>query len=302
MKNPFGRWSAGVGMLVAMAAFLCHPSVAFAGTILGSAQSFAVLGASTVTNVGSSTISGNLGVYAGSAVTGFPPGAVSNGTIHITDGVAQQAQNDERFAYNALALLPSTFNESGIDLGGLTLSPGVYKFTSAAQLTGALTLDFGGNPNALFVFQIGSTLITGSGASVSVINGKATDGVFWQVGSSATLGSSTTFVGNILALANISMDSTAKIECGRAFAQTGGVTLITNTISSTCGINDFVSGPADFRSNSAGGSSGGSSPSLLTSLPSLVITTPEPGTFLLLGISLLGVVVKYSGKYSARGK
>jgi type VI secretion system secreted protein VgrG len=288
-------------MLVAMAIFLWHPSMAFAGTILGSAQSFAVLGASTVTNVGSSTISGNLGVYAGSAVTGFPPGAVTNGTIHITDGVAQQAQIDERFAYNALALLPSTFNETGIDLGGLTLSPGVYKFTSGAQLTGALTLDFGGNPNALFVFQIGSTLITGSGASVSVINGTATDGVFWQVGSSATLGSSTTFVGNILALANISMDSTAKIECGRAFAQTGGVTLITNTISSTCGI-DFVSGPADFPSNSTGGSSGGSSPSLAGSLPSLVIVTPEPGTFLLLGISLLGVVVKYSRQYSARGK
>jgi len=279
-------------MLVSMAVLPGHLSVAFAGTILGAAQSFAVLGASTVTNVGSSTISGNLGVYAGSAVTGFPPGAVTNGTIHITDGVAQQAQNDERFAYNALALLPSTFDESGIDLAGKTLTPGVYKFTSAAQLTGALTLNFQGDPNALFVFQIGSTLTTGSGASVNVINGTATDGVFWQVGSSATLGSSTTFVGNILALASISMDSTAKIECGRAFAQTGGVTLITNTISSTCGINDFVSGPADFPSNSTGGSAGGSSPSL-TSLPTLVIVTPEPGTFLLLGISLAGIVVKY---------
>ena len=284
-------------MLVSMAVLLSHPSVAFAGTILGSAQSFAVLGATDVTNVGSSTISGNLGVSPGTSITGAPD--VINGTIHQTDSVALQAQNDERFAFNALALLPSTINESGIDLGGLTLSPGVYKFTSAAQLTGALTLDFGGNPNALFVFQIGSTLITGSNASVSVINGAPNDGVFWQVGSSATLGPATTFVGNILALANISMDAAAKIECGRAFAQTGGVTLINNTISSTCVINgttnDFFSGPADFPSNSTGGSAGGSSPSLSgsPSLSTLAIVTPEPGSFLLLGISLAGVVVKY---------
>jgi type VI secretion system secreted protein VgrG len=274
-------------MLVAMAVLLCLPSVAFAGTILGSAQSFAVLGASDVTNTGSSTISGNVGVYAGSSVTGFfPPGAglVSNGTIHITDGVAQQAQTDERFAYNTLALLPA-LDITGTDLGSLgPLNPGVYKFTSGASLNGTLTLNFGGNSDALFVFQIGTALITGSGASVNVINGTATDGVFWQVGSSATLGSGTTFAGNILALDSISLKDGATIECGRAFAQTGGVTLITNTISSDCGVNDFGSTRSDFGS-------AGFSP-----VSSLQILTPEPGSFLLLGISLLGVVAKYSAR------
>jgi type VI secretion system secreted protein VgrG len=277
-------------MLVAMAVLLCHPSVAFAGTILGSAQSFAVLGATDVTNTGSSTIGGDLGVSPGSSITGFPPGTVGPGTIHATDAVALQAQNDQRFAYNALALLPFASDLTGQDLAGKTLSPGVYRFSSDAALNGSLILDFAGNPNPLFVFQIGSTLITGTGASVSVINGAAGDGIFWQVGSSATLGVSTSFTGNILALHSITLDTHANIECGRAFAQTGGVTLDTNVITGNCGINDFGSGPTDFNSS-------GVSPSLRDSLPSLVIVTPEPGSFLLLGIGLIGVV-----KYSARGK
>jgi type VI secretion system secreted protein VgrG len=278
MKNLFGRCTARVGALVLMAVLLCHPSVAFAGTILGTAQSFAVLGASTVTNTGSSTISGNLGVYAGSSITGFPPGLVSEGTIHTTDAVAQQAQTDETLAYLTLKSLPFSANESGTDLGGLTLTPGVYRFSSAASLNGSLTLDFQGNSNALFVFQVGSTLITGSGASVDVINGTGSDGIFWQVGSSATLGTGTTFAGNILALASVTMNTSSKIECGRAFAQTGAVTLDSNVISDNCSVNDFSSGRSDF--GSAGFSASGN-----------IQAVPEPGTVPLLCMGLLALTL-----------
>lgn len=283
MQNPFVSCKARVGMLVAMAVLLCHPSVAFAGTILGSAQSFAVLGASTVTNTGPTTIAGDLGLFPGTSITDVTQITLT-GTIHQTDAAARQAQNDERFAYNALALLPGGISETGIDLGTLTLTPGVYTFASDAMLTGTLHLNLGTVPNSLFVFRIGSTLTTASSAVVSVSGGAAGDGIFWLVGSSATLGSTTSFTGNILARDSITMVTKANITCGRAFAQTGAVTLDTNTISTNC-TNDFVSGPIDFTS-------GGTSPSL----PGLQIVTPEPGSFLLLGISLLGVAVKYSAR------
>jgi len=284
MRKSFARSPARVCMLASMAILLYAPSAALAGTLLLTAQSFAVLGASTVTNTGFSTVSGNLGLYAGTSVTGFPPGTVSQGTIHTTDAVAHRAQIDETNAYVTLADLALTDNESGVDLGGQTLHPGVYWFTSSAQVTGGLTLDFQGASNALFVFQIGSTLTTASGSSVTVLNGNSTDGIFWQVGSSATLGTSTTFAGNILSLDSITLNTSAKIECGRAFAQTGAVTLDTNTISSDCVANDFGSGRSDFGS-------GGFSPA--SSIP---IVTPEPGAFLLLGVGLAGIVATNSGR------
>jgi type VI secretion system secreted protein VgrG len=279
MMTPFPYSAARVGLLLSVSAFLFGPA-ARAGTLLLTAQSFAVLGASAVTNTGSSTISGDLGVYAGSAISGLPPGIVSEGSIHTTDAVAQQAQIDETNAYRTLAMLPSTVNESGVDLGGKTLLPGVYWFSTSAQLTGALTLDFQGLSNALFVFQIGSTLTTASSSTVTVINGNASDGIFWQVGSSATLGTGTTFAGNLLALTSITLNTSAKIECGRAFAQTGAVTLDGNVISSNCAANDFGSGRSDF------GSAGFS--------PASSLTVPEPGGAWLLGIGLFGVVVKRS--------
>ncbi len=199
---------------------------------LGTAQSFAVLGGSTVTNTGPSVIGGDLGVSPGSAIVGFPPGIVTPpGTMHIADAVALQAQNDVTTSYNILAGLAPIQNLSGQDLGGLTLLPGVYKFNSSAQLTGALTLNALGDPNSLFVFQMGSTLTTASNSSVLVINGGDDCNIFWQVGSSATLGTTTDFKGNILADQSITLNTGATILDGRALAQHGAVTLDTNQLS-----------------------------------------------------------------------
>ena len=198
---------------------------------LGTADPFAVLAGSTVTNTGATTIHGSLGLWPGTAITGFPPGSVSGGTIHATDAVALQAQRDLTTAYNFAAGEACSSNLTGQDLGGLTLTPGVYCFASSAQLTGALTLNALGNSNAVFVFQIGSTLTTASSSSVVFTNGGQGDSVFWQVGSSATLGTTTDFAGNILALTSITLDTGAKIGCGRALARNGAVTMDTNNVS-----------------------------------------------------------------------
>lgn len=199
------------------------------GDILGSATDFAVLAGSTVTNTGPSVVNGNLGVWPGLAVVGFGPGVV-NGTIHAGDAVAQQAQADVTTAYNMLAGMAMTQDLTGMDLGGMTLGPGVYFFSSSAFLTGTLTLDAMGDPNAQFVFQMGSTLITASNSSVEMINGASACDTYWQVGSSATLGTDSAFQGNILALASITMTTGATLLEGRALARNGAVTMDTNLI------------------------------------------------------------------------
>lgn len=212
----------------ASALFLLGSLAATAQVSLGSASSFAVLGASTVTNTGSSTVTGNLGLSPGSALTGFPPGVVT-GTIHVADGVAVQAQTDAASAFNTIAGLPCAFDLTGQDLGGLTLVPGIYCFTSTAQLTGALALDALGNPAAEWIFKIGSTLTTASGSSVTVINGGSACNVYWSVGSSATLGSTTAFAGNILAAASVTLTTGADVS-GRAIALNGAVTMDSNDV------------------------------------------------------------------------
>jgi Ice-binding-like len=196
---------------------------------LGTAQSFAVLGGSTVTNTGPSVLTGDLGVSPGAAITGFPPGT-RTGTTHAADAAALQAQNDVVTQYNALASLACTADLTGQDLGGKTLTSGVYCFSSSAQLTGALTLNAQGNANATFVFKTGSTLTTASASSVSLINGGNPCGVAWQIGSSATLGTTTSFIGNLIALSSITLNTGANI-IGRALARNGAVTLDTNNIS-----------------------------------------------------------------------
>ncbi len=204
-----------------------HARAAQAPVDLGTAGSFAVLAGTTVTNTGPSTVNGDLGVSPGTAVTGFPPGTV-NGAIHSADAVAAQAQSDLTTAYNDAAGRGPATAESA-DLGGQTLTPGVYASTANPNLTGTVTLDAQGDPNAVFVFQMASTLITASGSNVALVNGAQACNVFWQVGSSATLGTNSTFRGTILALTSITATTGATID-GRLLARDGAVTLDTNTI------------------------------------------------------------------------
>lgn len=203
------------------------PALAATSPTLGNAQSYGVLGGQTVTNTGPTIVNGDLGVSPGTAVTGFPPGIVY-GTIYTADA-ALPAQSDVTTAYNALAGQACDSDLTGQDLGGLTLTPGVYCFSSEAQLTGTLTLDALGDPNAVWVFQIVSKLTTAPGSSVVVTNGGQDCNVFWQVGSSATLDTTTDFVGNILALTSISLNTGADVS-GRALARNGEVTMDTNVI------------------------------------------------------------------------
>jgi type VI secretion system secreted protein VgrG len=202
---------------------------AHAPVTLGTADGFAVLAGTTVTNSGASVVNGDLGVSPGTAVTGFPPGTV-NGVIHAADADAAQAQADLTTAYNDAAGRAPTQDLTGVDLGGLTLTDGTYFFSAAAQLTGTVTFDAQDDPTAVFIVQIGSTLTTATASSVSLINGADACNVFWQVGSSATLGTSTAFQGSILALTSITLNTGATIEDGRALARNGAVSLDTNVI------------------------------------------------------------------------
>jgi type VI secretion system secreted protein VgrG len=249
-----------------------------AANYLGSAADFAVLAASTATTTGVTTINGDVGVSPGTAFT--VTGTLNqNGTVHTADAVALLAQTDATNAASALAALAPTTNLTGFDLGLVgVLTPGVYRFDSSAQLTGTLTLDYASNPGGAFIFQIGSTLTTASGASVLTLNGGAGSGLYWNVGSAATLGSGTTFAGNILAQSAISLDPGASIICGRAIALTAAVTMIGNVISNNCGGGgDYGSGRSDF------GSAG-----------FLGEAVPEPGSWALMiaGFGLTGAAMR----------
>jgi hypothetical protein len=217
-------------------AFGASPAWSATAPNLGTAAAASVVAGSAVTNNGSSTLSGNLDLYPGTAVTGFPPGVVG-GTQNIggpTGGPANVAANDVTSAYLQVKAAPTTA-VMNTDLGGQSLTPGVYSASSGMSLTGTLTLV--GDASSVFIFQAVSTLITAPGSRVVLSGGVQACNVDWQVGSSATIGTTTSFVGNILALASISMNTGATLE-GRALAQTGAVTLDDNTITSpTCNVS-----------------------------------------------------------------
>jgi hypothetical protein len=198
---------------------------------LGTAKPFAVLaGTPKVANTGATVINGNLGISPAGAVTGFPPGIV-NGTVHKADAVALQAQSDLTAAYTDAAGRPVTANHGA--LGGLTLAAGVYNAGGVVlDLTGTLTLDGKNKPNSVWIFQATSALVTASSSKVKLINGARSCNVFWQVTSSATLGSGSTFVGTIMALTSITIDSGVTVH-GRALARNGEVSLINDRITST---------------------------------------------------------------------
>jgi len=208
------------------------PASVFAATSprLGTALNFTVLAGSTITNTGPTVVTGALGLHPGTALTGFPPGVVTSAT-HLTDGVALQAKHDLITAYNDAANAPTTENLTGENLGGKNLVPGVYGFSSSAQLTGSLTLSGRG----VFIFKIRSTLTTASNAVVRLTNGAQACQVYWQVGSSATLGTTTRFQGNLMALTSITLNTGADVAAGRVLARNGAVTLHANDITRPVG-------------------------------------------------------------------
>src|ERR1041385_5670955 len=196
---------------------------------LGAARSFAVLAASTVTNAGVSALIGDLGLSPGISVTGFPPGMLA-GTLHVTDPTAAQAQLDLTAAYNDAAGRTLGAIALAGNLGGMTLAPGLYKSTSSLEISsGDLTLDAQGDANAVYIFEMASTLVTTTGRKVILAGGAQAANVYWQVGSSATLGVSSVFKGNILALASITANNGASVE-GRLLARTAAVTLDNNVV------------------------------------------------------------------------
>jgi hypothetical protein len=238
MTVPTRSRRARLAALALLAGIACSatPSASQAATPvnLATAQSFVVLAGATVTNTGPSVLNGDLGVAPGTALVGFGLPAVVNGATHAADAVAAQAQLDLTTAYNAAAgqaVAPAN-DLTGTDLGNRVLKAGAYRFTSSAQLTGPLTLDAEGDPAAQFVFEIASSLTTASASSVVLLNGASPCNVYWQVGSSATLGTTTAFQGNLMALASISLNNGASV-IGRVLARNGQVSLINNVLDST---------------------------------------------------------------------
>jgi hypothetical protein len=286
------RLTARLIVMLPFAVFLCDPSPGLAVPILRTAGDFAVLAGTEVTNTGSiaTAISGigNVGVTPGTSII---PGAsgftFGTGTTHSNDGVAQQARIDAFTgiapisAFSFLAGLLGATDLSGQVLGAdgtiPTLNPGVYSFSSSAQLTGALTLNNQGNNNAVFVFQIGSTLTTAPDSSVLRTGAGTGDGVFWVVGSSATLDTTTSFQGNILAATAITLNTGATIGCGSALARDAKVEMDTNAIAVGCG-GGYQSVGDTFALIGPGPDGGGD-----------LAAVPEPSTLLLFGSSLAGV-------------
>ncbi len=256
------RIAAGLALIASGAIALllmASPAYAVGTTIdLGTAANYSVLGGQSVTNTGTSVLNRDVGVSPGSSITGFPPGIV-NGDTHATDANASQAQSDLLVAYDDAAGQPQDGSIPD-DLVGRTFTAGVYKASSSDGLTGTVTLDAQGDPDAVFIFQIGSTLITAPNSKVALVNGAQSCNVFWQVGSSATLDTNTTFVGTIMALTSVTVNNGSSVA-GRALARNGSVTLDTNVFTtSACTGSTTPPGGDTGSTTPPGGDTGSTTP------------------------------------------
>lgn len=316
MRGPAVRTRAGlIGVAVLILSVL--PIAASYASVqaqvgLGTAGNFAVLAGTTITNTGPTTITGDVGLSPGSAIVGAAS-ITEHGTFHITDAVAAQAQNDLVTAYNDASGRPADA-VSLPDITGQTLLPGVYQSTSSLNLTGDVTLNGQGNPDAVFIFQVASTLITGSGSRVVLTGSAQACNVFWQVGSSATLGTDSLFRGSILALTSITLTTGTVVE-GRALARNGAVTMEANTVTrSACAAAPAPSpsptSNATPTPTSTGTPSGGGSGTV--NQPRLPVTGPAPWTgpvtVLALFLILVGAILqmplasRYQPRHRARAR
>src|SRR5665648_213818 len=280
MKTRHRMQSLLLLLTLSLVLVLVLPGVAFAAqppVDLGTTSSFAVLAGSTITNTGATTISGDaggdVGLFPGTAFTGQASVTLS-GAVHLADAVASTAKDDLVTAYNdAAGRTPVTTIPT--ELGGTTLDPGVYNSASGTfQITGTLTLDAHGDPDAVFIFQTASTLVTASDSSVSLLNGARFCRVFWQVGSSATLGTSSHFVGHIFALTSIAAQTGATVQ-GQLLARNGEVTLDTNTITNgPCAASSTTTTSGGTTTTTSGGTTT-TTPEGATTTTTATVVTPN---------------------------
>ena len=275
MSNPIHLRRAGrAAVLAVVFAFVAIPAAAQAALSpvdLGTAGPFVVLGGAEVTNTGTSVLNGDLGVAPGTSLTGFDT-AVVNGATHNNDGVANQAQADLTTAYDVAAGQTPATDLTGSDLGGQILTAGAYNYTSDAQLTGTVTFDAENNPDAQFVVQVGSQLTTASASRVELARGASPCNIFWQIGTSAVLDTTTVFRGNLMALASISLNNGATVF-GRLLARNGTVSLINNVIDgSECGTS--TTPPSSGTTPGSGAPTAGAGPATGTTTASPTTASP----------------------------